>query len=99
LRLPTAADADFYLRADAVISLANEQVALVSRGKVSASCMYATARFNAWVSACDFDSSAEMLAAKDETVEYFVEQFRSMLKENYDDYIKNFESYRQATKA
>jgi hypothetical protein len=40
-----------------------------------------------------------MLAAKDETVEYFVEQFRSMLKENYDDYIKNFESYRQATKA
>jgi hypothetical protein len=94
----TDTDQDFYKRADAVISLANHQLAQVSRGKVSASCMYATSRFNAWVSACDFDSPADMLAAKDETVEYFVEQFRSMLQENFDDYVKNFESYMRQAK-
>lgn len=93
-----SADVDdgFYCRADAVIDLANDQLAGVSSGKVSASCMYATARFHAWVSACGFESSADMLAAKDETVDYFVEQFRAMLQENLDDYITHFESYMQS---
>jgi hypothetical protein len=45
-------DEMFYRRADAHIDLANEQVADASRGKVSASFMYAVARFNSWVSAC-----------------------------------------------
>jgi hypothetical protein len=98
-RLPTNADDDFYNRADAVIHLANDQLAQVSRGKVSASCMYATSRFNAWVSACGFESATDMLAAKDETMEYFVGQFRAMLQENFDDYIKNFDSYMQSAKA
>jgi len=55
--------------------------------------MYATARFNAWVSACGWNSSEEMAAAKDETLEYFVAEYRKMLMENLDDYIENFESY------
>ena len=97
--MPTDADDDFYNRADAVIHLANDQLAQVSRGKVSSSCMYATSRFNAWVSACGFASSTDMLEAKDETLEYFVEQFRAMLQENLDDYIKNFDSYMQSAKA
>ena len=42
-------DKDFYNRADAVIHLANDQLSETPRGKVSASCMYATSRFNAWV--------------------------------------------------
>jgi hypothetical protein len=61
--------------------------------------MYATSRFNAWVSACGFESATDMLAAKDETMEYFVGQFRAMLQENFDDYIKNFDSYMQSAKA
>ena len=56
-------DKDFYDRADAVIKLANDQLAAVSRGKVSASCMYATARFNAWVSACGHGSAEDLAAA------------------------------------
>jgi len=70
----TDIDKDFYSRADAVIHLANDQMNDVSRGKVSASCMYATARFNAWVSACGHGSAEEMAAAKTETLEYFVKQ-------------------------
>ena len=32
-------------------------------------------------------------AAKDETSEYFISEYRKMLEENVDDYIQNFESY------
>lgn len=91
-------DKDFYNRADAVIGLANEQLAGASRGKVSASCMYATSRFNAWVSACGHASARDLADAKTETVEYFTSQYRSMLEENIDDYIENFGSYMQARK-
>jgi hypothetical protein len=61
--------------------------------------MYATARFNAWVSACGFDSGAEMAEAQAETLEYFVTEYRKMLEENLADYAKNFESYMAAKSA
>jgi hypothetical protein len=51
-QMDSETDEMFYRRADAHIDLANEQVADASRGKVSASFMYAVARFNSWVSAC-----------------------------------------------
>ena len=86
-------DDKFYDRADAHIHLSNSQRDDVSRGKVSASMMYATARFNAWVSACGPDSGEELAGQRDEAVDYFVKQFRSMLEENLDDYIRNFDSY------
>ncbi len=86
-------DDKFYNRADAHIHLANEHLKDISRGKVSASMMYAVARFNAWVSACGFHSSEEMKASREETIEYFVTQYRKMLEENLDDYIKGFDRY------
>ena len=81
------------------IHLANRQLANASRGKVSASFMYAVARFNSWVSANGFDSGEDMMAAKSETISYFVEQYRSMLEENLTDYIDNFEKYMRAGEA
>jgi hypothetical protein len=86
-------DEKFYERADAHIHLSNEQLVDISRGKVSASMMYSVARFNAWVSATGFTKSEEMAAAKDETIEYFVNEYRKMLDENLSDYITNFENY------
>jgi len=87
-------DNEFYDRADAHIHLSNKQIKDgVTRGKVSASFMYSVARFNAWVSATGFTSSSEMREAKEETIEYFCEQYKKMLIENLDDYISNFESY------
>lgn len=87
-------DDDFYDRADAHINLSNDQISNeVSIGKVSASNMYATARFNAWVSACGWTDGQEMADAKDETLDYFVAEYRKMLEENLDDYINNFKSY------
>jgi hypothetical protein len=86
-------DDKFFERADAHIYLSNDQLADAKLGKVSASMMYATARFNSWVSACGFGSGEDMAEAREETIDYFVEQYRIMLEENLDDYIKGFGKY------
>lgn len=86
-------DEFFYQRADAHINLSNDQLKDVTRGKASASMLYATARFNAWVSACGFSAASDMAEARQETVDYFVEQYKKMLEDNLDDYIQNFEKY------
>jgi Protein of unknown function (DUF3144) len=91
--MPMAVDDDFYNRADAVIHLANKQVEGIGKGKVSASLMYATARFGAWLSASGFRSGDEMKAAKKATIDYMVDQYRAMLDENLNEYIDNFDAY------
>ena len=91
----TDADAELFNRADAVIHLANSQLEGIGRGKVSASCMYASARFSSWLSATGFSSAEEMQNAKEETLDYFTTQYRAMLDENYQDYVDNFAKYMQ----
>ena len=83
----------FFKRADAHIDLANEQLNDARRGQVSASMMYATARFNAWVTACEADSGDDLRSGRAESIEYFVAQYRSMIEENLDEYIANFDRY------
>ena len=91
--MPKEVDDKFYDRADAHINLTNDHLAEIGRGKASASMLYATARFNAWVSACGFANGIDMETARAETLDYFMEQYRFMLEENLDDYIKNFAKY------
>jgi hypothetical protein len=86
-------DDKFYDRADAHIHLSNDQLADISAGKVSASMMYATARFNAWISASGFGSGEDMAAKREETIEYFVTGYRQMLEANLDEYAQNFDAY------
>ena len=90
------ADNKFFERADAHIHLSNEQLANVSSGRVSASMLYASARFNAWFNASGFHSAEEMAAAKNEALEYFSSEYRKALEENLDDYIANFDKYMAA---
>lgn len=91
--MPADVDDNFYERADAHINLSNDQMEGATRGKVSASMLYGVSRFNAWVSACRFESGAQMQEARAETIEYFTEQYKKMLSENIDDYIEHFEKY------
>ncbi len=86
-------DEEFFARADAHIRLSNEQCAEMAHGKVSASMMYATARFNAWVSACGCNSAQEMKAARAQMLSYFVDQYRKMLEDHLDDHIEHFDKY------
>ena len=92
-KVDSETDEMFYPRADAHIDLANQQLGDVSRGKVSASFMYAVARFNSWVTACTADSAEDLRAGKEDSLEYFVSQYRAMLNENLDDYIEHFDKY------
>jgi hypothetical protein len=87
-------DDTFIERADAHIFLSNEQIAQgVSAGKVSSSNMYATARFNAWFSATSCEDAADLKAGKEEITNYFVAEYKKMLEENLDNYIKHFDEY------
>jgi Protein of unknown function (DUF3144)/Pentapeptide repeats (9 copies) len=86
-------DPTFFDRADAHIRLANEHCADTGRGKVSASLMYGSARFQAWNAATWAEDVEDMKARRSETLKYFVEQYEAMLEENLDDYIGNFEQY------
>jgi len=91
--LPKQVDGSFYERADAHIRVATEQLGDVPRGRVSASLMYACARFNVWVGASGRTSPAELRKAYGETIEYFVAEYRKMLVRNLDDYVENFDQY------
>lgn len=91
-------DNDFYNRADEHIHLSNDQLSKASLGKVSASMMYSVARFNAYVSACGWQSGQDMDNAKQETIEYFVKEYEKMLIENLNDYIEKFDNYMNINK-
>ena len=87
-------DNEFYKRADEHIKLSNNQIIKdLPVGEVSASMMYSTARFNAWMNAYTCDNAVEMSVQKQETIDYFMEEYRKMLNENLDEYIENFDAY------
>jgi|SRR6188768_3446502 len=90
-------DEKFFSRADSHIMLANEQLAGAARGKVSASLMFAASRFNAWSCAVDLQSKTEMQDKRDEVIEYFMSQYRSMLEENLNNYIEHFDDFMNST--
>ena len=84
---------EFWDRADAIIALANEQLNESTVGKVSASLLYAVARFNSFNVANSAENVAEMKADKETAIKYFMEQYQKVLEENIDDYIENFADY------
>lgn len=83
----------FRARADAVIDLLNQQANETPTGQVSASAMYATARFNAFQVAAGSADRDELQAQREHAVEYFVSQYRKMFEDHVDECIKHFERY------
>lgn len=82
----------FLIRADQHIALANEQMdESTTQGEVSASLMYAAARFNAWMASTSFESAEAMAEEKDKIIEYFIEQYRLALNENIDNHIESYD--------
>jgi predicted metal-dependent hydrolase len=91
---PNGLDEKFFERADAYINLANEHInTKVESRLVSASLMFASARFNAWISASGFENGEDLKARKKELLEYFTNQYTSMLEENLDNYADNYDLY------
>ncbi|WP_028109476.1 DUF3144 domain-containing protein [Ferrimonas futtsuensis] len=85
----------FFDRANAHIHLANDhnKDPQVQAGEVSASFMWALARYNAWFGASGFNSAEEMTVRKEEMMEYYIDEYRKMLEANMKDYIENFDGY------
>ena len=82
----------FVKRADAHIFLANDQLSEVeTKGEVSASFLFGAARFNAWMAACEFDSSEAMAEEKDKIIEYFVKEYKLMLEQHIQEHIDTFD--------
>lgn len=84
----------FVKRADEHIFLANEQLNTtedLTPGAVSASFLFGAARFNAWVAASEFDSSATMRDAKEEIMEYFVKEYKQMLDQHIESHIEAYD--------
>jgi len=82
----------FLIRADKHIALANEQInENVTQGEVSASFMYAAARFNAWMAATSFANAEDMALEKQKIVDYFLNQYELALKEHIDFHVQNYD--------
>ena len=82
----------FLKRADAFIALPNEQLnPQLTQGEVSASFMYGSARFSAWMAATSFETSEDMKAEKAKIVEYFMKEYKLALEEHLDNHIQNFD--------
>ncbi len=89
----TDKDKEFYEMADAFINLANKQKKDVDQGKVSATFLYAAARFNTFLVASASDSADEFASRKEEVFEYFMAEYKKMLEEHFADYHANFDTY------
>jgi hypothetical protein len=95
----TPLDKNFYARADAHIALANGHFkADVSPGLVNNSLMFAASRFNAWITAAGFKTGEEMKKDRNEILDFFTNQYRLMLEENFDNYADNFEDFMNISK-
>lgn len=86
-------DKDFFKRTDAFIQMANQLSQEHDLGKVSASLLYAAARFNAFIVASSAADKAEADRNKVQAIDYFTNQYRAMLLANMDDYIEKFDEY------
>lgn len=98
-----ALNAAFFERADEFIKIANDfchpdkkknsESPTQIRSEVSASLLFASARFNTWVASNTFQNSEEMRKSKDDVISYLMQQFQMMLEDNFDEYCEQFENY------
>ena len=78
---------------DKFINLANEECNNNKNGQVSTSIMFSAARFNAFMFASNTADLAEFMKDKEMAIKYFTTQYEQALKENLNDYEKNYKDY------
>jgi len=80
-------DKEFYELADAHIALANTRMGKVKPAKVSATLLFAAARFNAFVISTSAENKAQMLLDKESAIAYFMQEYEKNLRENIDEHL------------
>ena len=86
-------DKEFWDLADSFIQLANTHLDKVKPSRVSASALFAAARFNAFVIAAATESKEQLIAEKEAAIAYFLNQYESMLRENLDEHLTRYEQH------
>ena len=84
-------DKEFWELADSFISLANTHLGEHKPSRVSATALFAAARFNAFVITEATESKEQLIAEKEEAVAYFLEQYEAMLRENIDEHLTRYD--------
>jgi hypothetical protein len=84
---------EFWARTNALINLSNDQCDAAHPNEVSASTMYASARFNAFIVAQTTGSAQNMALDKARALAYFTDQLCKMMADNLDDFTRNVEKY------
>jgi len=89
-----AVDEKFFERVDTLIAITNGYIkANVHPEFASNSFMFAASRFNAWMAAAGHKNVEDFANEKEKILAYYSDQYKLMLNENLDDYIKNFDKY------
>ena len=80
---------EFLQRADAQIAIANEQLQQgLTLGEVSASYMYGSVRFTTYMACTSYHTAEDMLADKDDIIEYFTKEYKLALEEHLNNLAK-----------
>lgn len=89
-------DPTFPQRVDEHIALCNVQMKTNTRGAVATSTAYAAARFAVWSVAVGTAGAGEFRQMRQQTIDNFVEGFRAMLSDEFDQYAANYDAYQPA---
>lgn len=85
-------DKEFYELADEHIALANTRMGQVKPAKVSATMLFASARFNAFLISVSADNKAQMLLDKESAIAYFMQEYEKNLRENIDEHLARYDN-------
>jgi Protein of unknown function (DUF3144) len=91
-------DPGFWSRADQYVNLANEHCNKATVGEVRASLLYAASRFNTFTVASQAPNAAALQAGSAHAIDFFTQEFRKMLEDNFRDQVQNFDAYFTRTK-
>ena len=83
-------DKKFREMADAFIALANKQSKNENPGMVSASFLYAAARFNIFIVAASSGSANEFSSKKEDSLDVLMAEYKKMLEDHFENYKENF---------
>ena len=84
-------DKKFRELADAFIAVANKQSKNENPGMVSASFLYAAARFNIFIVAASSGSANEFVSKKEDSLDALMAEYKKMLEDHFENYKENFE--------
>lgn len=79
-------DKEFRGMVDSFINLANQHGAKGVRENVSMALLYAAARYNSFVVSTHATTAQEYDGQRQKAYDFFLEQYKTMLAENLDDY-------------